>query len=73
MLVYMVPVMALASVAKQNTSCIAQISWGWEHAINLGTHSNNVGLHIALGGCVGLVSAHVSLVSRGRAWQMVLD
>ncbi len=27
MLVYMVPVMALASAAKQNTSCIAQFFW----------------------------------------------
>ncbi len=26
--VYMMPVMALESLAKQNTSCIAQISWG---------------------------------------------
>jgi hypothetical protein len=44
-----------------------------EHAINLGTCSNNVGLHIACGGCIGLVLAHVSLVSRGGAWQMVFD
>jgi hypothetical protein len=28
---------------------------GGEHAVNLGTCSNNVGLHFARGGCVGLV------------------
>ncbi len=73
MLVYMVLVMALASVAKKNTSCIAQISWRGEHAINLGMRGDNVGLHIAHGGCVGLVLAHVSLVGSSGAWQMVLD
>ncbi len=72
-LVCMVPVMALASDAKQNTSCIAQISWGGGHAIKLSMRGDNVGLHIAHGGCVGLVPAHVSLVGSGGARQIVLD
>ncbi len=72
MSLYMVPFLALASTAKQNTSCIAQISLG-EHVINLGMHGNNVGLHIACGGCIGSVLVHVSLVSSSGAQQMVLD
>ncbi len=44
-----------------------------KHAINLGMCGNNVGLHIAHGGCIGLVSAHVSLVSSSGARQMVFD
>jgi hypothetical protein len=50
----------------------ADFLWG-EHAINLGTCSNNVRLHIEHGGCIGLVSVHVSLVSSGGARQMVFD
>ncbi len=34
-----------------------------KHTINLGTSGNNIGLHIVRGGCIGLVLAHVSLVS----------
>jgi hypothetical protein len=44
-----------------------------EHAINLGMSGNNVGLHIACRGCIGLVLAHVSLVSSGGARQMVFN
>ncbi len=40
--------------------------WG-EHAINLGMCGKNSGLHIAQGGCVGLVLTHVSLVGSGGA------
>ncbi len=46
---------------------------GGEYAINLGTRGNNVGLHIAHGGCVGLVPAHVSLLGSSGVQQMVLD
>ncbi len=46
---------------------------GGKHAINLGTCGNNVRLHIAHGGCVGLVPAHVSLVGSGGVRQMVFD
>jgi hypothetical protein len=46
---------------------------GGEHAINLGTRGNIVGLHIAHVGSVGLVSVHVSLVGSSGAQQMVLD
>jgi hypothetical protein len=44
-----------------------------EHAINLGTCGDNIGLHIACGGCIGLMLVHGSLVSSGGAWQMVFD
>jgi hypothetical protein len=44
-----------------------------EHVINLGMRGNNIGLHIAHEGYIGLGSAHVSLVSSGGAQQMVLD
>ncbi len=43
-----------------------------KHAINLGTCGNNVRLHVMHGGCIGLVSPHVSLVGSGGARQMVL-
>ncbi len=43
-----------------------------EHVINLGMCGNNIRLHIARGGCIGLVLVHVSLVSSGGARQMVL-
>ncbi len=46
---------------------------GGEHAIKLGTCSNNVRLHIAHGGCVGLVPGQLSLVGSSGARQMVLD
>ncbi len=73
MLVYMMPVMALASAAKQNTSCMCTDFLGREHAINLGKSGEDVGLHIVRGSCVGLVPAHVSLVGSGGAQQMVPD
>jgi hypothetical protein len=41
--------------------------------INLSMCSNNVGLHVAHGGCIGLVLSHVSLVGSGEARQMVFD
>jgi hypothetical protein len=44
-----------------------------KHLINLGMHGNNVGLHIAHRGCVGLVPVHVSLslvVEHGR-WFLI--
>jgi hypothetical protein len=44
-----------------------------EHGINLGTCGNNVVLHVAHGGCVGLVLADVALTGSGGAGQMVLD
>ncbi len=44
-----------------------------KHAINLGTCGNNIGLHIARGGCIGLVLLHVSLVSSSGAQQIVFD
>ncbi len=44
-----------------------------KHAINLGTCGNNVGLHIAGGGCIGLLLLHVSLVCSSGARQMVFD
>jgi hypothetical protein len=44
-----------------------------EYAINLRMCGNNIRLHIARGGCIGLVSVHVSLVSSGGARQMVFD
>ncbi len=42
-----------------------------KHAINLGMCGNNVGLHAACGGCIGLVASHVSLVGSGGAREMV--
>ncbi len=44
-----------------------------KYAINLGTCGNNVELHVKCGGCIGLVSSHVSLVGSGGARQMVFD
>ncbi len=44
-----------------------------EHAINLGTRGDNVGLNIARGGCIGLLLVHVSLVSSSGVQQMVFD
>jgi hypothetical protein len=44
-----------------------------KHAINLGMCSNNVRLHIAHGGCIGLVLLHVSLVGISGVEQMVFD
>ncbi len=44
-----------------------------KHAINLGTCGDNVGQHFTRGGCIGLVSSHVSLVGSGGARQMVFD
>jgi hypothetical protein len=35
--------------------------------------SDNVGLHVARGGCVGSVTAYVALIRSSGAWQMVLD
>ncbi len=44
-----------------------------KHAINLDTCGDNVKLHVRCGGCIGLVSLHVSLVGSGGARQMVFD
>jgi hypothetical protein len=44
-----------------------------KYAINLGTCGNNIKLHIACGGCIGLVLSHVSLVSSGGVQQMLFD
>ncbi len=64
MLVYMVPVMALASMHRFLEG---------EHVINLGTCGNNVGLHVMCGGCIGSVTLHVSVVGSGGVRQMVFD
>ncbi len=44
-----------------------------KHAINLGTCSNNVELLFTCGGCICLVSLHVSLIRSVGARQMVFD
>jgi hypothetical protein len=43
------------------------------HAINLGTCGDNVGLHVKRGGCIGMVLLHVSRVGSGGAQHMVFD
>ena len=44
-----------------------------EHAVNLGSCSDNVVMHISCGGGVGSVSAHVTLVGGGGLRQMIFD
>ncbi len=44
-----------------------------EHAVNLGTCRDNVGLHIARGGCIGSVLVHVALVGSNGARQIFFD
>ncbi len=43
-----------------------------EHAINLAMCGNNMGLHIACGGCIISVLLHVSLVSNGECSRWLL-
>jgi len=65
MLVYIVPVMVLASAAKQNTNLHGANFLSGEHVIDRDTCCFNFVLIILSGGSVGSVPAHVSLVSGG--------
>ncbi len=44
-----------------------------KYASNLGMCGNSVGLHVTCGGCICLVSLHLSLVGSGGARQIVFD
>ncbi len=68
MLVYKVLVIASASMAKQNTSWMALISWGrnMQSTLAYAAIISDCILHVE-------VPAHVSLVSSSGVRQMVLD
>ncbi len=68
MSVCIVPVMVLASAAKQKTNFVL-----WEHVVDLGMCCFNIVLIISCGGGVGSVLAHVALVGGGGSRQMVFD
>jgi hypothetical protein len=70
--VYIVPVMLLASAAKQKTSCMAQISC-CGNMWSTSERAAKIVLIISCGGGVGSVSAHESLVGGSGLRQMIFD